>query len=136
MAVEIMQREGNTPDGYVRLPKDALPAIELRHLISEKDVTIAVPGGGATITGITEWLGQWQNQTVSIGWDWAVVDGIVVLVNPNEIRTNILLVSRNGSPEPAAIAQIHLFHWIESLPWREGAVKELLEHERCVLKPR
>jgi hypothetical protein len=131
-----MQREGHTSDGYVRIPTDALSAVELRHLVSEKDISIAVPGGGATITGITEWAGQWQNQTVSIGWDWAVIDGVVVLVSPNEIRTNILLVSRAGSAEPATIAQIHLFHWIESLPWREGAVQDLLENERGMLKQR
>lgn len=131
-----MQREGNTPDGYVRIPTEGLAQVELRHLISEKDVTIAVPGGGATITGITEWVGQWHSQTVSIGWDWAVVDGIIVLVSPSEIRTNIQLISRTGSSEPPAIAQIHLFHWIESLPWRGGAVQELLAGERSLNKQR
>lgn len=131
-----MHREGNTPDGYVRIPTEALAEVDLRHLISEKDVTIAVPGGGATITGITEWVGEWRDQTVSIGWDWAVVDGVIVLVSPNEIRTNIQLVSRTGSAEPAALAQIHLFHWIESLPWRGGAVEELLAGERSLNKQR
>lgn len=131
-----MQREGNTPDGFVRIPSESLAEVELRHLISEKDVTIAVPGGGATITGITEWVGQWRNQTVSIGWDWAVVDGIIVLVSPGEIRTNVQLISRTGSAEPPALAQIHLFHWIESLPWRSGAVEELLAGERSLNKQR
>lgn len=131
-----MHREGNTPDGYVRIPTEALAEIELSHLISEKDVSIAVPGGGATITGITEWVGQWHSQTVSIGWDWAVIDGIVVLVSPNEIRTNIQLISRTGGTEPPALAQIHLFHWIESLPWRSGAVQDLLAGERSLNKPR
>ncbi len=131
-----MQREGNTPDGYVRIPTEALAEVELRHLISEKDTSIAVPGGGATITGITEWVGDWHNQTVSIGWDWAVLDGVIVLVSPNEIRTNIQLISRTGSSEPPALAQIHLFHWIESLPWRGGAVQDLLAGERCLNKPR
>lgn len=121
-----MRREGMTPDGYVRIPTDALAGVQLRHLISEKDVSIVVPGGGATITGISEWVGSWQNRAVSIGWDWAVIDGLVVLVSPNEIRTNIQLISRNGGPEPPAVAQIHLFHWIESLPWRGGAVRDLL----------
>lgn len=120
----------------MRIPADALASVELRHLISEKDVSIAVAGGAATITGITEWVGRWHNQTVSIGWDWAVVDGMVVLVNPSEIRTNIQLISRNGLAEPSAIAQIHLMHWIESQPWREGAVRDLLANERGVLKPR
>ncbi|WP_161965958.1 DUF4902 domain-containing protein [Steroidobacter cummioxidans] len=120
----------------MRIPTEALAEVELRHLISEKDTSIAVPGGGATITGITEWVGDWHNQTVSIGWDWAVLDGVIVLVSPNEIRTNIQLISRTGSSEPPALAQIHLFHWIESLPWRGGAVQDLLAGERCLNKPR
>jgi hypothetical protein len=103
--------------------------VQLRHLVSEKDRSIAVPAGmpvGTVITGITEWVGSWRNETVSVGWDWGVVDGIVVLLSQKEIRTNIQLVSQDQSPVSPAIAQIHLFHWIESLPWREVAVDELL----------
>jgi hypothetical protein len=103
--------------------------VQLRHLVSEKDSSIAVPGGmpmGTAITGITEWVGSWRTETVSVGWDWGVVDGLVVLLCQKEIRTNIQLVSQDQSPISAAIAQIHLFHWIESLPWRELAVDELL----------
>lgn len=121
-----MNSDANTGDGYVRVPGDSLSGIVLRHLISQKDVSIAVPGGVATITGITEWVGEWCGQTVSIGWDWAVVDGIIVLVSPNEIRTNIRIVSSSGSAEPPEMAQIHLYSWIESLPWRQGAVQELV----------
>jgi hypothetical protein len=131
-----MHRQGKMSDGYVRIPSASLTSVELRHLVSEKDVSIVVPGGGATITGISEWVGSWQNQVVSVGWDWAVVDGLVVLVSPNEIRTNILLISRNGAPEPPALAQIHLFHWIESFSWRQGAVYDLLANENCKLNPR
>lgn len=127
-----MWREGKTPDGYVRIPTDALVGVQLRHLISEKDISIVVPGGGATITGISEWVGSWQNRAVSVGWDWAVIDGLVVLVSPNEIRTNIQLISRNGGTELPAVAQIHLFHWIESLPWRAGAVRDLLAGDSVV----
>jgi len=131
-----MHPEGTTGDGYVRIPTDALATVQLRHLISDKDVSIAVPGGGATITGISEWVGAWKNQAVSVGWDWAVIDGIVVLISPNEIRTNIQLISSNGSPEPPAIAQIHLLHWIESLPWRGGAMHDLLGGDNCVINLR
>jgi hypothetical protein len=124
-----MRHEGIRSEGYVRIPTSALSGVQLRHLVSEKDSSIAVPGGipaGTVITGITEWVGSWRTETVSVGWDWGVVDGLVVLLSQKEIRTNIQLVSQDQGPVSAAIAQIHLFHWIESLPWRELAVDELL----------
>lgn len=123
-------------DGYVRIPTAALAGVELRHLVSQKDVSIVVPGGGATITGLSEWVGSWQSEVVSIGWDWAVVDGVIAVINPNEIRTNIQLVSRDGSAEPTAIVQIHLLHWIESFNWRDGAVHDLLVSENCTIGTR
>jgi Domain of unknown function (DUF4902) len=126
-----MRNERKSSDGYVRIPTAALSAVKLRHLFSEKDGSIGaptgIPGGEAiTTTGITEWVGTWRNETVSVGWDWGVVDAIVVLLNQKEIRTNIQLVNKDESPVPPAIAQIHLFHWIESMSWREVAVNDLL----------
>ena len=124
-----MRREETSSDRYVRIPASALPEVKLRHLVSEKDNTIAVPPGlpaTKVTTGITEWVGTWRTRTVSVGWDWGVVDGLVVLLTHKEIRTNIQLVSQDQSRMPAALAQIHLCHWIESHPWREIAVNDLL----------
>jgi Domain of unknown function (DUF4902) len=121
-------------DGYVRIPTSALGSLELRHLISEKDLTIAVidsaqAGTAAAITGYTEWIGTWQHLTVSLGWDWGVVHGVVVVLNPNEIRTNIQLIGEDSRVEPPALAKIHLLDWIESLPWRENAIEDLLRED-------
>jgi len=125
-----MQNEGTGSDRYVRIPTSELAFAQLRHLTSERDNSIAVPQaapGGTPITGITEWVGTWRSQTVSVGWDWGIVDGLVVLLSQNEIRTNIQLISADGQPVQPCVAQIHLFHWIESLPWREVAVNPLLQ---------
>lgn len=101
--------------------------------MSEIDSSIAVPAGmsagtlGAVRTGITEWVGSWRNEAVSVGWDWGVIgsDRIVVLLSHNEVRTNILLISPNDNrPVPLAIAKIHLCCWIESLPWRKFSVND------------
>ena len=124
-----MRYEATSSDRYVRIPANALSEVKLRHLVSEKDSTIAVPAGmpaAGVITGFTEWVGTWRTETVSVGWDWGVVDSLVVLLSQKEIRTNIQLISPDQSPMPAALAHIHLFHWIESLPWREVAVNDLL----------
>jgi hypothetical protein len=124
-----MNNEGKRSDRYVRIPTSALSTLQLRHLVSERDSSVAVPPGAAAstaLTGITEWVGSWRSETVSVGWDWGVVDGIVVVLSQQEIRTNIQLISPDERPVPPAMAQIHLFHWIESLPWREVAMSDLL----------
>jgi hypothetical protein len=122
-----MNGKNSGPDGYVRIPTSALPGVELIHLASDRDPSIATGDDTSptTITGYTEWVGLWENMTITIGWDWAVVKGAIVVLNPNEIRTNILLVSPDGVAEPAAIAKIHLFHWIDSMPWRQIATEDL-----------
>jgi uncharacterized protein DUF4902 len=116
-------------DRYVRILSSALSEVKLQHLVTEKDNTIAVPASmpaRMVTTGFTEWVGTWRTEAVSVGWDWGVVDGLVVLLSQKEFRTNIQLIAQDQSPMPAALAQIHLFHWIESLPWRETAVNDLL----------
>ena len=126
-----MRYEAAGSDRYVRIPTHALSEVKLRHLVSEKDSTIALPAGmpaAAVTTGFTEWVGTWRTETVSVGWDWGVVDSLVVLLSQKEIRTNIQLIAPDQSPMPAVLAQVHLFDWIESLPWREVAVNDLLRH--------
>lgn len=120
---------GTHSDFYVRVPVSELSAVQIRQLLSRRDVSIAVPAStsaAAAITGITEWVGTWQNEAISVGWDWAVINGVVVLLSPNEIRTNIQLISPDHRPVPRMMAQIYLYHWIESIPWREIAVNDLL----------
>ena len=114
-------------DGYVRIPTQALATVELRHLVSERDSTIAVASGPQpAITGYTEWVGVWSDSSITVGWDWGVVQGVIVVIDPAEIRTNILLVREDQQAEPRDLAKIHLLEWIESMPWRETAIEDLL----------
>jgi len=116
-------------DGYVRIPTSELSEVRLHHLTSEKDFTISVRDDehtGPSVTGFTEWAGTWRGSTLSLGWDWGVIQRVIVLLNPNEIRTNIQLVGADGRPVPAPRARIHFMDWIETLPWREAAIKDLL----------
>ncbi|HEU4778996.1 MAG TPA: DUF4902 domain-containing protein, partial [Steroidobacteraceae bacterium] len=128
-----MPPENRKRGGYVQVPTAELPTIRLRHLLSEEDSSIAVLRGaeiGApSITGITEWVGTWQNLTVTVGWDWGAMQDFVVLLNPQEIRTSIQLVDAEGRAEPLMVARIHLVQWIESHPWRETAIQ-------CLKNPR
>lgn len=125
-----MSTKEKNADGYVRITTTELLSVRLTHLISEKDLTILVPGDedGTTITGITEWVGAHRNMPLSVGWDWGILQQTIVLLSPNEIRTNIQIVSADGRPELPAIAKVRLLHWIETLPWRE-AIEELLRRD-------
>jgi hypothetical protein len=136
---QVVQNDGcaekDPDDGYVRIPTSALPTVQLHHLISDIDLTIAVFDDtcpGETITGYTEWIGSWHERTVSVGWDWAFVRRFVVLINPNEIRTNIRLFSDDCRAELPASARMHSVHWIESFPWRQVAINDLLSTDTCL----
>lgn len=116
-------------DGYVRIPTPSLTEVQLEHLISEEDPTIAVRDDvhtGPSVTGYTEWSGTWNDMTVSLGWDWGVIQRVIVLLNPNEIRTNIQLIGQDNRPVPPARARIYLMDWIETLPWRQTAIQNIL----------
>ncbi len=119
-------------DGYVHILKSALPTIPVHHVASAIDMSIAVPSGidsvpQDVVTGYTEWAGTWCDAEISVGWDWGIVRTVIVVLNPSEIRTNIQLVTEDGFVEPLMLTRIHLLDWIESLPWRNTAIKNLLQ---------
>ncbi|MGH8148852.1 MAG: DUF4902 domain-containing protein [Steroidobacteraceae bacterium] len=120
----------NAVDGYVRISETELSGLRLQHLASAVDLSIAMPEGLAepsaeVITGYTEWEGTWMGAGVSLGWDWGLIQGAIRLLDPAEIRTNIRLTGEDGSPRSAGMSREHLALWIETLPWREVASREL-----------
>jgi hypothetical protein len=119
------------PDRYVRIAKAELPKVHLEHLASAVDLSIAIPHGLAprtndVLTGYTEWAGKWNRHDVSVGWDWAVLAGVIVVLTPATIRTNVQVIMDDGMPAPPMLTRILLFEWLETLPWREPAITELL----------
>jgi hypothetical protein len=117
-------------DGYVRIRESALACLQVEHLSSGIDMSILnpMPPGdavGDSVTGYTEWIGRWRGTEVSIGWDWCIRYGEVVLVNPSEIRTNIQLVSDLGVALTPRQGRAQLAKWIDTFAWREIAVGEL-----------
>jgi hypothetical protein len=116
---------------YVPIPKSDLAQLRIHHVRSAIDMSIAVPeelaaACGRVLSGYTEWVGEWQGAQVSIGWDWGCVQGQIVFLNPTEIRTNIQLLAADGSVQSALLTRMQLHEWLESLPWRDGAVLDLV----------
>jgi hypothetical protein len=119
------------PDWYVRIPKAELPKVQLEHLSSAIDLSIGIPPGFApaasdVLTGYTEWAGSWRGRDISVGWDWALLAGVIVVLSPATIRTNVRVIMEDGLLAPSMLTRIVLFEWIETLPWRDPAVVELL----------
>jgi len=116
-------------DAYVRIPEAELPQLRVEHLTSAVDPSIAVPQDTAgesaeVITGYTEWQGTWRGSGVTVGWDWALLRGRVRLLNAAEIRTNIQVVSRDGTARSPDASRGRLALWIETLPWQAVAARE------------
>jgi hypothetical protein len=120
--------------GYVQLLETELPGMRLEHLTSAIDMSISLPEtvvcSSEVITGYTEWVGRWHEQGVSIGWDWAFIEERIVLIHPDEIRSNVQVLGTNGVPVSASRARMKLAAWLETLPWRDGAVRELVQRNR------
>lgn len=114
---------------HVQIPTAVLASVRLRHRHSELDPGVSVPSGepeSTAIAGTTQWWCAWRNKAVTVAWDWTVVGGMVVMLSQNHIRTNIELVAADCRPEPADRAQVHLYHWIESLAWQRVVIDDVL----------
>jgi hypothetical protein len=119
--------------GWVSVPTSALQTIDLRHVASAVDLSIAMPFAlgplppGNVITGYTHWAGAWRDGQIYVGWDWGVLRDVVIILDPSNIRTNIKLVMDSGNAIAPLLARVHLYEWIESLPWRAIGIEELIE---------
>jgi hypothetical protein len=76
-------------------------------------------------TGYTEWCAQWCDIEFSVGWDWALLSDVIVVLAPATIRTNVLLVQDSGLVAPPMLTRVYLFEWIETRPWRDVILKLL-----------
>jgi hypothetical protein len=124
-------------DRFVRIARLDLRSLRIDHVTSALDPSILVeaslvPGSSAdVVTGYTEWAGSWRGAEVTIGWDWGATNKVVFILNPAEIRTNLLVILDDGTPAPPMLTRTHLFEWLETLPWREPSVVALLSELRA-----
>jgi len=58
---------------------------------------------------------------------WAVIHNTISVLDPARIETNMVLIGEDDQVTPSLLASIYLFEWIETLPWREFGIPELLD---------
>jgi hypothetical protein len=62
-----------------------------------------------------------------MAWDWIeVASGIVAMVDPMRVVTNMQLLSLDGRVLPASEAALHINQFVRRLPWQEE-VRRLLQ---------
>jgi hypothetical protein len=118
-----------SPDYYIRLPHGRRVDIAFEHLYTEQDPAVCPVGLQLCRAGITEWIGQWGDACVSLGWDWAQMeDGSIWALKAVPPRTNLMSVDAKGYDMPCEQGLGHFWALIDTLPWRNAVFTAL--HER------
>jgi Domain of unknown function (DUF4902) len=119
-----------TSEGYVQILEPELARLRVHHLTSAVDMSIGMPAhladeSAQTVCGYTEWVGCWHRAEASLGWDWGLVRGDIVLLNAAEIRTNIHVISAEGVPLSQEDSRARLAEWLDTFDWRQVAFRTL-----------
>ncbi|MBJ9593890.1 DUF4902 domain-containing protein [Burkholderia seminalis] len=95
---------GPSPDGYVRLSKDALAVLALDHVSSGLDASLLAElrdsAIDARLAGYTEWhrAASAGAPYVTVGWDWYLerATGTFVIAG-GDVRSNVMVVDATGA---------------------------------------
>jgi hypothetical protein len=78
-------------------------------------------------SGHTIWRGLSQDGDAGLAWDWIeIASGVVAMVDPMSVSTNMRLLNVHGEVLPATEAALHFNQFVRRLPWQE-AVSRLLQ---------
>lgn len=102
-------------DAYLRLNVKQLHAIELSHLFTE---LIEQESDEMISVGVTEWIGQHENNTVSLAWDWRLDHNNSI--EPNFFhspRSNVMLICGDGYDLGIHETTQLLLDIIARIPW-------------------
>jgi hypothetical protein len=82
--------------------------------------------GCVPCSGSTVWGGFSKGGEAGLAWDWIeVAEGIVAMVDPMSLITNLQLVTADGRVLPSTAAALHFNQFVRRLPWQEE-VRRLL----------
>ena len=70
--------------------------------------------------GHTVWGDVSGGSDTGMAWDWIEIAwGVVAMVDPMGVTTNMQLVNREGIVLPASEAALHINQFVRRLPWQE-----------------
>ena len=112
-----MTRTTTSPSyGTVRFPASGLSSATAVHVATTVSKLSRLFG---ELNGSTQWIGAWGCAQFDIGWEWALVSDVVVVLRPSNLRTNVELLDADGLTQSHMQTNVCLLEWIEKLPWRE-----------------
>lgn len=77
-------------------------------------------------SGSTVWRGASSGSEARLAWDWVeVAEGVVAMVDPMSLTTNLRLVMPDGQVLPAVAAALHFNQFVRRLPWQEEVTRLL-----------
>ena len=82
---------------------------------------------GEPCSGHTIWRGLSQEGDAGLAWEWIeIASGVVAMVDPMSVSTNMRLVNDHGDVLPATEAALHFNQFVRRLPWQEE-IRRLLK---------
>lgn len=76
--------------------------------------------------GDTVWLGVLQGRTVGVALEWVEMrPGVVAMVDPNAITTNLRFITRDDAYEDPLRATIAINRIVHELPWQHAVCEKL-----------
>ena len=94
------------------------------HLVTR---VTSSPTIGGPCQGHTVWGQLSGDGDAGLAWDWVeVATGVVAMVDPMSVVTNMQLLSLDGRILPTTEAALHINQFVRRLPWQEE-VRRLLK---------
>jgi hypothetical protein len=83
--------------------------------------------GQSPPSGHTVWGECSLNQDAGLAWDWVqICDGVVAMVDPMCVVTNLRLVGEQGQVLTSREAALYLGRLVRQLPWQDEVLSVLL----------
>jgi hypothetical protein len=77
-------------------------------------------------SGHTIWRDPCSDGDAGLAWDWIeVATGVVAMVDPMSVTTNMQLVNVNGDVLAASEAALHFNQFVRRLPWQDEVCRLL-----------
>lgn len=93
------------------------------HLATDITSTAGSPGPccGRTVWGEVSGTGE-----TGLAWDWVeIARGVVAMVDPMAVMTNMRLLDGDGDVLPATEAALHINQLVRKIPWQQQVSRML-----------
>jgi hypothetical protein len=97
--------------------------LRLRHL-GTRVTAPAMPFGSAA--GQTLWAASSDDGQAGLAWDWVQIrEGVVAMVDPMTVVTNLRIIGDEGEVLTAAEAALYLNEIVHGLPWQHEVARAI-----------